>query len=286
MPAQVAEQPSGRGVVDRPAGLADHLWVSIAQRPGVAEAAEQDPHLGGIQRWWRLIALLQPVEQLDAQPFGQPGQAELVHPEPRLLPGHPGVELLARQCGGVVVALEPVVVQPAQLATADAFPAATGDPTPRGCGQRAGPGDERRERFASVGVPAAFMPKAQTARVQITFTPRHRARAGTQRPSGACRRRGVELRPADPRRASSPTAAIAAPGRATGAGRASGRAARPCRGARRCQITGEQQRLAVPLARTPRWIQPGTQPSQPAGLIGPRLGASGADDTQRAPAHW
>ena len=47
VPAQVAEQPPGRRVVDHAAGLADHLRVGLAQRGGVAEAARA----GSAPRW-------------------------------------------------------------------------------------------------------------------------------------------------------------------------------------------------------------------------------------------
>jgi hypothetical protein len=41
--------------------------------------------------------VLQPVEQLDAQQFGQPGQRELVHPEPGPLAVHPGRQLVTAE---------------------------------------------------------------------------------------------------------------------------------------------------------------------------------------------
>ena len=102
VPAQVAEQPPGPRVVDHAAGLADHLRVGLAQRGGVAEAREQDPHLGGVQRRRCLVTVLQPVEQLDAQQFRQPGQRELPHPEAGPLAGHPGRQLVPRQQASAV----------------------------------------------------------------------------------------------------------------------------------------------------------------------------------------
>jgi hypothetical protein len=59
--------------------------------------ASRIAHLGGVQ--WRrgLVTVLQPVEQLDAQQFGQPGQRELVHPEPGPLAVHPGRQLVTAE---------------------------------------------------------------------------------------------------------------------------------------------------------------------------------------------
>jgi hypothetical protein len=94
------------------AGLADRLGVGVAQRAGAAQAREQNPHLAGIQRRGRLVTLLQRVAQLDSEHLGQPGQRELMYPQPRLLVGDPAGQLRRRQRGGVAAA-EPVVVEAA-----------------------------------------------------------------------------------------------------------------------------------------------------------------------------
>ena len=128
---QVAEQPPGRRVVLRAARLADHLHVDAAQRGGAAEAGEQDPHLGGVQRRRGLVTLLQRVEQLGAQQLRQPGQGELVHPEAGPLAGHPGGQLVT---GQQAPAVQPLVMEAAQPAAGDALPVAAGDPAPDGAG--------------------------------------------------------------------------------------------------------------------------------------------------------
>ena len=155
VPAQVAEQPPGRRVVLHAAGLADDLRVGLAQRGGAAEAGEQDPHLGGVQRRRCLVTVLQRVEQLGAQQLRQPGQGELVHPEPGLLAGHPGGQLVTGQRGDRALAAQPLVVEAAQPAAGDALPVAAGDPALRGPGQRPGPGDERRDRLGPVLAPGS-----------------------------------------------------------------------------------------------------------------------------------
>ena len=54
----------------------------------------------------------------------------------------------------------------------------------------------------------------------------------------------------------------------------------------RDQITGEQQRLAVPLTGPPRRIQPRPQPPQPPRpAVGSPLDLAGGDRPQRPPAH-
>ena len=286
VPAQVTEQPPGRRVVLHPTGLADHLRVGLAQRPRAAEAGEQDPHLGGIQRRRRLIALLQRVDQLGLQQLRQPGKGELVHPEPGPLAGDPGRQLLIGQRGDRALAAQPLVMEAAQPAAGDALPVAAGDPAPGGPGQRPGPGDEHRDRFAPVLAPAAFMPETQAGTVQIAFTTGHRAAVPAQRPGGTRRRRGVELRPGHVRAHPGAAAAVAAPRRAARRRRAPRRAARPRRGPWRLQIAGEQQRLAVPLARAPGRIQPGAQPLRPPVLTWLFLaGAGGPGRPRRAPAH-
>ena len=113
VPAQVAEQSPGRGVVLHAAALADSLGVGVAQRAGRAQAGEQDPHLAGVQRRRRLVTALQRVEHLSAEHLGQAGQGELVHPEQGRLGGDPCGQLAGRQAGDIVTAAEPDVVEPA-----------------------------------------------------------------------------------------------------------------------------------------------------------------------------
>src|SRR5487761_1348174 len=167
------------------------------------EAAKQDPDLGGVQRWRRLVTLLQRVEQLCAQ---QPGEGELVHPEPGPLTGHPGRQLVT---GQQAPAVQPLVVEAAQPAPGDALAVAASDPAFRGPGERAGPRDERRDRLGPVLAPGAFMPEAQAGAVQVAFTARHRAAPALQRAGGPWRRRGVELRPGQARAYPAAAAAIA-----------------------------------------------------------------------------
>ncbi len=207
VPAQVAEQPPGRRVVDRAAGLADDLRVGFAQRDCIAEAGEQDPHLGGVQRRRGLVTLLQRVEQLGAQQLRQPGQGELVHPEPGPLAGHPGRQLVT---GQQAPAVQPLVMEAAQPAPGDALPVAASDPAFRGPGQRAGPRDERRDRLGPVLAPGAFMPEAQAGTVQVAFTAGHRAAPALQRAGDPRRRRGVKLRPGQARAYPGAAAAITA----------------------------------------------------------------------------
>ena len=71
VPAQVAEQSAGSGVVLHPAGFADGLRVGLAQRGGAVEAGQQDPDLGGVQRRGCVIAELQSEQQLGLQQFRQ-----------------------------------------------------------------------------------------------------------------------------------------------------------------------------------------------------------------------
>jgi len=75
------------------------VWVGVAPRGSIAEAGEQDPHLGGVQPPGRLVTVLQRVEQLDSEQLGQPSQGELVDPEAGPLAGHPGRQLVTRQRG-------------------------------------------------------------------------------------------------------------------------------------------------------------------------------------------
>ena len=242
VPEQVAEQPPGRRVVLHAAGLADDLRVGLAQRGGIAEAGEQDPHLGGVQRRRALVTLLQRVKQLGPQQLRQPGQGELVHPEPGPLAGDPGCQLVTGQRGDRALAAQPLVMKAAQPAAGDALPVAAGDPAPGGPGQRPGPGDEHLDRLASVLAPAAFMPETQPGAMQVAFTAGHRAAVAAQRPGRPRRRRGVELSPGHPGADPGAAAAIAASRRAARRRRASWRAARPRRGPRRRQVAGEQQR--------------------------------------------
>ena len=116
------------------------LRVGLAQRGGAAEAGEQDPHLGGVQRRRRLVTVLQRVEQLGAQQLRQPGQGELVHPEPGPLGGDPRRQLAHRTAWRRRCAVQPLVVEAAQPAAGDALAVAAGDPALGGPGAAAGPG--------------------------------------------------------------------------------------------------------------------------------------------------
>ena len=229
MPAQAAEQPAGRGVVNRAARFADGLRVGFAQRAGAAEPAEQDPDLGGVQRRRCLVTLLQCVEQLGAQQFGQPGQGELVHPEPGVLAGDPGRQVVT---GQQALPVQPLIVEAAQTAPGDALAVTAGDPAFAGPGERACPGDERRDRLGPVLAPGTLMPEAQAGAVQVTFTAGHRAAPGLQRPGDPPQRPGVELRPGQARACPGAAAAIAAPRRAARPCRTRWGAARPRRGPR------------------------------------------------------
>jgi hypothetical protein len=283
VPAQAAEQAPGSGVVDHAAGLADDLRVGFAQRDCIAEAGEQDPDLGGVQRRWRLVTLLQRVEQLGAQQLRQPGEGELVHPEPRPLAGDPGRQIVT---GQQAPAVQPLVVETAQPAPGDSLPVAASDPAFRGPGQRAGSRDERRDRLGPVLAPGAFMAETQAGAMQVALTAWHRAASALQRASGPRRRRGIELRPGQARAYPGAAAAITAPCRAARRRRASRCAARPRRGPRRTQVAGEQQRFAVPLPGAPGRIQPGAQRLPPPMLTGPFLaGDSGRGRLQRPAAH-
>src|SRR6266545_1546469 len=286
VPEQVAEQPSGRRVVLHATGLADDLRVGLAQRGGIAEAGEQDPHLGGVQRRRALVTLLQRVEQLGPQQLRQPGQGELVQPEPGLLAGGPGCQLVTRQRGDRALAAQPLVMKAAQPAAGDALPITAGDPALGGPGQRPGPGDEYLDRLASVLSPAALMPETQAGTVQIAFTAGNRATPAEQRPGRPRRRGGVELRPGQARAYPGAAAAITAARRAARCRHAPRGAARPSRGPRRPQIAGEQQALTVPLPSTPGRIQPGPQPLQPPALTEPfPAGVNGRSHLQRSAAH-
>src|SRR5262249_38074822 len=156
VPAQAAEQASGRRVVDHAAGLADDLRVSFAQRGGVAETGKQDPDLSGIERRWALVTLLQRVEQFRAQQFRQPGQGELVHPEPGPLAGRPGRQIVT---GQQAPAVQPLLVETAQPAPGDALPVAASDPAFHGPGERPGPRDERRARPGPAPAPGPVTPE-------------------------------------------------------------------------------------------------------------------------------
>jgi hypothetical protein len=166
--------------------------MSIVAR-GYAGAAGSGSRWDAAAR--RLITLLQRVEQLGAQQFRQPGQGELVNPEPGPVAGDPDRQFVIGKRGDRALAAQPLVMETAQTAPDDTLQVAACDPALGGPGQRAGPGDERRDRFASVLVPAAFMPEAQGGPMHIALATRHPAAVAPQRPGGPRRRRGVELRP-------------------------------------------------------------------------------------------
>jgi hypothetical protein len=231
-----------------------------------------------------MITELQSEEQLGLQQFRQPGQRELVHPDAGPLAGDPVCEPLASQRGDGVPAQKPLVMETAQPAAGDALAAAAGHPASGSPLQRPGPGDERPDGFAAVLAPAALVPEAQPRAVQIAFTAEHCAKIRAQQPPHAGRRGGIELIPADPSRDTGTPASIAASRRTSCPRRAPRCPAQPRRGPRRRQVPGEQQRPAVPLARTPRRIQPVMQPLQPV-LTGRTRAAGGHGCEQRRPAH-
>ena len=175
--------------------------------------AEQDPHLGGVQRRRGLVTVLQRVEQLDAQQFGQPGQGELVHPEPGPLARPPRPSSSSDRCDAGSVRSSRLSWKRHSPRRAMLFAVAAGDPAVRGPGQRAGPGDESATGSVDpVLAPARSCRKHNPAAVQIALTAGHRARGRGRSGRVAARRRGgVEVRPAQTRAGPGPAAAIAAP---------------------------------------------------------------------------
>jgi hypothetical protein len=102
--------------------------------------------------------LLQRVERLDAHQLAQPGQAELVPPEPGLRRGHPRgqstVRPSVRICSQVTV-----VVEAAEPAAADVLAGAPGHQAVLGARERAGPGGEVRHGLGRPGAaPGVFVP--------------------------------------------------------------------------------------------------------------------------------
>ena len=209
-----------------------------------------------------------------------------MRPQQRPLGGDPGGQFARPQPGHVVLAEQPVVVEPAQPAAADLLAAAAGDSAVPAAGQRPGPGDERLHRLSLVLTPGTLVPQAQAPAVQLALAAGHQAPAPGQRPDRAAERGGVELLPAPIRRQPGPAAAVAAAVMVAGGDRAAGRRARPRRGPVATQVTGEQPALVVPLARAPAQVQMISQPLQPHVLTEPfAAGASGGGCLQRAAVH-
>jgi hypothetical protein len=158
VPTQIGEQPSGRRVVLHATAFADRFRVGLAQRRRPGQPAEQGPHLCGIQRRRGQVTLLQRVECLDARQLAQPGQAELVHPEPGLRRGHPPgqstVRPSVRICSQVTL-----VVETAEPAAGDLLAGASGDQAVLGARERAGPGGVVGHRLGRPGAaPGVFVP--------------------------------------------------------------------------------------------------------------------------------
>ena len=158
MQTQVPEQSGGRGVVNGAAALADGRRVGVPQRSGPGQAGQQDPHLGGIHRRRGQVTALQRVEHLDAEQLGQPGQAELVHPEQGPLRGHPRGQSIGRppvRIGSQVT----LVVETAEPAAGELLAGAAGDQAVLGTPERVGPGGEVRHGLGRPGpAPGVFVP--------------------------------------------------------------------------------------------------------------------------------
>ena len=153
-------------------------------RPG--QPAEQDPHLRRIDRQRGQVTLLQRVEHLDAHQLGQPGQAELVDPEPRLRRGHPPGQSTVRRvdpdlfagnaCRGNGRARGGASCSRAQPATRQSWARGTG-----------GPGRRNRPPTRSTRDGARRVRAGNTTRSSAT---RSRNRAPRNAPTGSSGRTG------------------------------------------------------------------------------------------------
>jgi hypothetical protein len=179
------------------------------------------------------------------------------------------------------LSLQPIAVEVTQPAPGDAFAAATGDQARFAAGQRSSLCDELLHRPATAAAPGPLVSETQSAAMQLALAVGHCAAAAGNRAGRAPPGSAVELLLGDTGRRPGASATRAAAVKAPG-GRGTARSpAPPRRGPVTVQIPGEQPQRPIPLVRSPRGIDTGRQPLQPANIGHRPLVGAGADQQMR-----